>query len=73
MAGKADGKKLVNTSFQDLVSRTVGRLPKGETENLSVAVCFICALHLCNEKGLELQVDKKRPLGDFDVVGKAVA
>jgi hypothetical protein len=72
-ASKADSKKLVNTSFQDLVSRTVGRLPKGETENLSVAVCFICALHLCNEKGLELQTDKKRPLGDFDVVGNCVA
>ena len=57
MAGKADGKKLVNTSFQDLVSRTVGRLPKGETENLSVAVCFICALHLCNEKTLKLEAD----------------
>lgn len=62
--------KKQTTSFQDLVNRTVSRLPKGETENLSVAVCFICALHLCNEKGLELAPEKERPLGDFGVVGK---
>jgi len=54
------------SSFQTLVNRTVERLPKGETENLSVAVCFICQLHLCNEKGVELEV--RKPLGDFDVV-----
>mmetsp|Transcript_67046 Transcript_67046/g.175808 ORF Transcript_67046/g.175808 Transcript_67046/m.175808 type:complete len:740 (-) Transcript_67046:247-2466(-) len=70
LAIKSDKNNLVNTSFQALVNRTVSRLPKGETENLSVAVCFICALHLCNEKGLELQTDKNRPLGDFGVVGK---
>jgi len=57
------------SSFQGLVDRTVQKMPKTETENLSVAVCFICALHLCNEKGLELATDKSRPLGDFNVVG----
>uniref|UniRef100_A0A7S1WEU6 Condensin complex subunit 2 n=1 Tax=Alexandrium catenella TaxID=2925 RepID=A0A7S1WEU6_ALECA len=57
------------SSFQGLVDRTVERLPKGETENLSVAVCFICALHLCNEKTLELEPHTSRPLGDFDVAG----
>lgn len=57
------------SSFQDLVGRTVRRLPKVETENLSVAVCFICALHLCNEKGLELKTDPEVPLGDFAVLG----
>jgi len=59
------------SSFQDLVDRTVQRMPKAETENLSVAVCFICALHLCNEKGLELKTDPERPKGDFTVVGPA--
>lgn len=58
-------------SFQGLVNRTVRRMPKGETENLSVAVCFICALHLCNEKGLELKVDEQKFLGDFNMVGPA--
>merc|ERR1719330_920888 len=59
----------MSSSFQGLVDRTVKRLPKAETPNLSVAVCFICALHLCNEKGLELRTEASRPLGDFAVVG----
>lgn len=57
------------SSFQNLVHRTVERLPKAETENLSTAVCFICALHLCNEKGLELVPQTCQ--GDFNVVGPA--
>jgi len=57
------------SSFQGLVDRTIERLPKAETENLSAAVCFICALHLCNEKGLELAPEASRPLGDFTVLG----
>jgi len=56
-------------SFQGLVDRTVKRLPKGEVENLSPAVCFICALHLCNEKTLELVPNASEPLGDFKVMG----
>jgi len=59
------------TSFQELVSRTVDRMPKSECENLSIQVCFICALHLCNEKGLEFDTTGDRPLSgsDFKVVG----
>jgi len=59
----------MSSSFQGLVDRTVRRLPKAETPNLSVAVCFICALHLCNEKDLELKTEASRPMGDFNVVG----
>jgi len=55
-------------SFQDLVSRTISAMAKGECENLSAAVCFICALHLCNEKNLELKTDPANPLGDFTIV-----
>jgi hypothetical protein len=62
-------KKSSSSSFQGLVDRCMRRLPKAETPNLSVAVCFICALHLCNEKGIELKPDPGRPLGDFAVVG----
>jgi len=58
------------SSFQGLIDRTLQRLPKAETENLSTAVCFICALHLCNEKDLELMTDASDPLGDFAVVGE---
>jgi len=62
---KKEGEK---HSFQDLVSRTISAMPKGECENLSAAVCFICALHLCNEKNLELKTDPANPLGDFTIV-----
>jgi len=65
---KSKERQIANESFQDLVGRTVSKMPKGECENLSVAVCFICALHLCNEKNLELKVDPEKPLGDFAVV-----
>jgi len=66
--GKTKDRQIANESFQDLVKRTVSKMPKGECENLSAAVCFICALHLCNEKNLELQTDPERPLGDFAIV-----
>jgi len=65
---KSKERQIANESFQDLVARTVSKMPKGECENLSVAVCFICALHLCNEKNLELKTDPNKPLGDFAVV-----
>eukprot|EP00928_Gymnodinium_smaydae_P079221 TRINITY_DN63205_c0_g1_i1.p1 TRINITY_DN63205_c0_g1~~TRINITY_DN63205_c0_g1_i1.p1 ORF type:complete len:782 (-),score=230.73 TRINITY_DN63205_c0_g1_i1:132-2477(-) len=67
-----DEKAQTATSFQGLVHRIVQRMPKAECENLSVQVCFICALHLCNEKGLEFKTDPGRPLLDFDVVGPAL-
>jgi len=66
--GKTKDRQIANESFQDLVKRTVSKMPKGECENLSAAVCFICALHLCNEKNLELKTDPERPLGDFAIV-----
>merc|ERR1712066_1215123 len=46
-----------DTSFQNLVTRTIHKMPRAECENFSIQVCFICALPLSNEKGLELQVD----------------
>jgi hypothetical protein len=67
-ASSGDGE-VSSTSFQQLVNRTVQRMPKSECGNLSIQVCFICALHLCNEKGLELKTDPNVPLGDFAVVG----
>jgi len=66
--GKTDAERLANDSFQNLISRTVSAMPRDECENLSAAVCFICALHLCNEKNLELKTDSSKPLGDFAIV-----
>lgn len=64
-----NGDQESEASFQQLINRTVQRMPKSECDNLSIQVCFICALHLCNEKGLELKVDPEKPLGDFSVLG----
>jgi len=63
--------KEVIMGFQELVQRLVARMPKSEIDNLSVQVCFICALHLCNEYGLELQTPEDDLLGDFTVWGSA--
>ena len=38
------------------------------SQHVSTKVCFICALHLCNEKNLELKTDPANPLGDFAIV-----
>eukprot|EP00747_Dinoflagellata_sp_TGD_P065413 gnl/TRDRNA2_/TRDRNA2_154346_c0_seq3.p1 gnl/TRDRNA2_/TRDRNA2_154346_c0~~gnl/TRDRNA2_/TRDRNA2_154346_c0_seq3.p1 ORF type:complete len:788 (+),score=204.71 gnl/TRDRNA2_/TRDRNA2_154346_c0_seq3:90-2366(+) len=68
---KAESAKEKGTSmdFQGLISRTVSRMPASEMENLSVQVAFICALHICNEKGLEL--DQQEKLGRFNMVKPA--
>eukprot|EP00927_Polykrikos_kofoidii_P077829 TRINITY_DN74737_c0_g1_i1.p1 TRINITY_DN74737_c0_g1~~TRINITY_DN74737_c0_g1_i1.p1 ORF type:complete len:811 (-),score=163.85 TRINITY_DN74737_c0_g1_i1:352-2784(-) len=59
------------SSFQNLVNRTVSKMSKNDCENLSIQVCFICALHICNEKGVELKTDPSQMLGDFAVVGNS--
>jgi condensin complex subunit 2 len=40
-------------NFQSMLSSVEGRVGKDVGE-VSVALCFICVLHLCNEKGLSL-------------------
>lgn len=65
---KTENKETMEISFQALVRRCCDKLPKSEMENLSVQVCFICCLHLCNEKGFEIKMGE--PLQDFSVVGK---
>jgi hypothetical protein len=65
---KTANKEKMETSFQGLVTRCLSRLPRSECENLSIQVCFICALHLCNEKNVEIQLGDT-PLGNFTVVG----
>merc|ERR1719253_2423735 len=54
VSAKASNKELMETSFQTIISRTIDKLPRSECENLSIQVCFICVLHLCNEKGIEI-------------------
>jgi len=58
------------SGFQDLLDRTVNKLSKTQVENLSIEVCFICTLHLCNEHTLELGAPaRQRPPHDFTVIG----
>lgn len=64
---KAAQKGQMETSFQELINRMISRLPRSECENLSIQVCFICMLHLCNEKNVEIKLGEL--LGDFTVVG----
>ena len=49
-AGK-DGWREV--SFQEILGRLHTKVPKDQLEEVSFAYCFICLLHLCNERGLE--------------------
>merc|ERR1719215_1328386 len=65
VAAKAENSEMAS-SFQELVSRTVQKMPVTECDNLSVQVCFICALHLCNEKNLEIEAGGH--LGDFEMI-----
>merc|ERR1712137_407597 len=65
---EVEGKRS-RSVYQALLHRLMDRIPEIETENLGVAVCFICILHLCNEKNLEL--DPGAALEEFAVLGPA--
>lgn len=56
--------------FQDLFGQVQKALPPSEQEGLTVAIAFICALHLCNEHDVELErvQESDVPLGDFRLV-----
>jgi len=56
----------LSTSFKELSFRAADRMSKGNTENLSVAVSFICALHLCNEFNIEMDAEGCN-CGDFKI------
>jgi len=53
----ADSNELPETSFQALYKtlKMPGKLPKNQSENLSVPLAFIALLHLCNEQNLALE------------------
>ena len=44
-------------SFHDVLSRVPRVNAAGALQDLSVHLCFICVLHLCNEHGLQLTGD----------------
>ena len=47
-----DGK-----SFTSVISGLHTSYPKDKMEEISTSFCFICLLHLANERGLKLEVD----------------
>ena len=44
-------------SFQDVLGQLHTRVPAEKLPEISFAYCFICLLHLCNERGLEVVGD----------------
>jgi condensin complex subunit 2 len=61
--------------FGDVVSGLRTQYPKERMDEISTSFCFICLLHLANEKGLKLEVGEDGVLGaaDGDVDGAAPA
>jgi len=63
-------------SFQSAIQEMTKVLPSGDLSNLSVSFCFICLLHLCNEKNLSLgnfgekQTRKKESKNDLEITSK---
>jgi len=45
-------------SFGDLLSDIPKRVPEESLSNISVPFCFICLLHLANEKGITLDQEQ---------------
>ena len=44
--------------FTSVISDLKKSYPKEKMEEISTSFCFICLLHLANEKGLKLEVDE---------------
>ena len=57
--GSAKGKTAAprEVSFQQVLSRLHERMHADKLEEVSFAYCFICLLHLANEKSLEVLGD----------------
>ena len=50
-------------------TETIGHLrqvyPEDKMKDISVSFCFICLLHLANEKGLEIQPDQQSDMTEL--------
>jgi condensin complex subunit 2 len=51
-------------AFGDVVAGLRTQYPKEKMEEISTSFCFICLLHLANEKGLKLEVADAEPDAD---------
>ena len=59
---ESDGRTAIAPiTFQHAIDTLAGRYPAGALESVSVSYCFICVLHLCNERSLTLESDPLPP------------
>lgn len=47
--------KKEEVEFKSVIGKMTNNLSKNVIDNISTATCFVCFLHLCNEKNLELK------------------
>jgi hypothetical protein len=59
------------TTFTELLTNVRSGMPAGEQSGLTVAIAFICTLHMCNEHNLELQRSDGEAFGDFNITKSA--
>ena len=53
-AGRRGGRGSAGISFEEVLRTVPESSAAGALEDLSVHLCFICALHLANEHGLSI-------------------
>lgn len=53
------GNGEVTKSFKEVLTEISNDLPRDTMEDLTVSFCFMCVLHLCNEKSMHITVDKE--------------
>jgi hypothetical protein len=68
-AGNADATP--QTTFTELMETVRTGMPEGEKSSLTVAIAFICTLHMCNEHNLELERSDADAFGDFRITKMA--
>jgi len=62
---EADGESVEkpDCKFTEVMHGLGGFYPEKKMRDISVAFCFICLLHLANEEGLEIQMDRETSCG----------
>jgi hypothetical protein len=72
-ASAKSAEAIPQTTFTELVANVRTGMPAGEQSSLTVAIAFICTLHMCNEHNLELDRSAGDDFGDFRIIKQAEA
>ena len=70
-ASAKSAEAIPQTTFTELVANVRTGMPSGEQSTLTVAIAFICTLHMCNEHNLELDRTAGDAFGDFRITKPA--